>query len=79
MMNRIRRTLIFSACIMPAIIPVLCARPVLRLLTPFLIDGSNDFLVDVINFAAPLVLPRHLVLTFSGDPKGSVFTLCAER
>ncbi len=57
MMHHTRKLLIFSMCIMPAIIPTSCARPVLRLLTPFLIDGSNDFMVELINFAAPLVLP----------------------
>lgn len=57
MMRRLRRLMILSVGVLPAIIPASCARPILRELTPFLVDGSNDFLVGLINFAAPLVLP----------------------
>lgn len=56
-MARLRRLAILSIGVLPAIIPSACARPLLRELTPFLIDGSNDFMVGLINLAAPLVLP----------------------
>ena len=56
-MRRFRRTLILSVGVLPAIIPTSCARPVLRELTPFLIDGGNGFMRELIFLAAPLVLP----------------------
>ena len=56
-MRRFRRILILSAGVLPAIIPTSCARPVLGELTPFLIDGGNQFMRDLIFLAAPLVLP----------------------
>ncbi len=57
MKRQIRRLMVLSVGVLPAIIPSSCAEPILRELTPFLIDGSNDFMVELINFAAPLVLP----------------------
>lgn len=57
MTRPLRRLMFFSVAILPAIIPTSCARPLLQALTPFLIDGDNAFLVDVINLAAPFVLP----------------------
>lgn len=56
-MRRFRRILILSVGVLPAIIPTSCARPLLRQLTPFLIDGGNEFMHDLIFLAAPLVLP----------------------
>lgn len=56
-MHRFRRILVLGVGVLPAIIPTSCARPILRELTPFLIDGSNGFMRDLIFLAAPLVLP----------------------
>lgn len=42
---------------MMGILPVACERDVLQLLTPFLFDGSNAMMVDIIFAAAPFVLP----------------------
>lgn len=56
-MRYFRKILILGVGVMPAIIPTSCARPLLRELTPFLIDGGNQFMRDLIFLAAPLVLP----------------------
>ncbi len=57
MTRRIRNVLMTVAFTLPAILPFSCTRPLLEELTPFLIDGSNSFMVDFIFGAAPLVLP----------------------
>ena len=42
--------------VLPAVLPFSCSRPLLEMLTPFLIDGSNGFMTDLIFAASPLVL-----------------------
>jgi len=56
-MRKLRLLAILTTGMLPAIIPTSCARPILRELTPFLIDGSNQFMRDLIFLAAPFVLP----------------------
>lgn len=41
----------------PAILPFSCTQPILRFATPFLLDGSNGFLVTVLKAVAPFLLP----------------------
>ena len=56
-MRKMRLFAILCTGMLPAIIPTTCARPILRELTPFLIDGSSQLMRDIIFLAAPLVLP----------------------
>jgi hypothetical protein len=57
MKSRVYKALIVGSFVLPSILPASCSRGLLRELTPFLIDGSNSFLVDFIFGAAPFVLP----------------------
>ena len=57
MKRQIRRLLLVAVAVLPGILPVACERSVLQTLTPFLIDGGNRLLIDVIFAAAPFVLP----------------------
>ncbi|MCP4594695.1 MAG: hypothetical protein GY842_28515 [bacterium] len=43
--------------VMLSILPGTCSQGLLKELTPFVIDGSNDFMRDFIFSAAPFVLP----------------------
>jgi len=56
MKQRAFKMMAMIAFALPAILPTSCNQAVLKQLTPFLIDGSNNFLVDVIFSAAPFVL-----------------------
>jgi len=56
MTRRIRKLVIWAAFTLPAIVPFSCSSPLLKELTPFVIDGSNSFMHDVIFSAAPLLL-----------------------
>ncbi len=57
MERHLRRLLLVGVTLLPGILPVSCERDVLQTLTPFLIDGGNRLLIDVIFAAAPFVLP----------------------
>jgi len=57
MRQHILKWTILTPAVLPGILPVSCARPILRELTPFLINGSNRFAVELISAAAPFVLP----------------------
>ncbi len=56
MARRILRTLVLCTFVLPAVLPFSCARPLLEILTPFVIDGSSGFMTDPIFSASPLVL-----------------------
>lgn len=43
--------------VLVGIIPFQCASPILKALTPYLTDGSNGLLTDIIKAIAPLALP----------------------
>lgn len=51
------RLLASTLVTLPAMLPMNCSKPLLEGLTPFLIDGSNRYMHDLIFFAAPFVLP----------------------
>ena len=53
---RMFKMMAMVALAVPAILPTSCNQALLKELTPFLIDGGNSFLVDVIFTAAPFVL-----------------------
>ncbi|MCC7291672.1 MAG: hypothetical protein IT449_06395 [Phycisphaerales bacterium] len=55
--HRMWRLGLWTVTVLPAILPVSCAQPLLQQLTPFLIDGSNSALRDLLFLAAPFVLP----------------------
>ncbi len=49
--------LTLSGGVLMAIIPFGCGQPILRFVTPFLLDDTTNFLDRVIWTVAPLVLP----------------------
>ncbi len=49
--------LLAPAAILTQIIPFACGQPILRLVTPILLDDTRNFLDGVVRAVAPLVLP----------------------
>ena len=57
MRKRIWTVLRVAPVVVFSILPTSCSQELLRQLTPFVIDGSNGLMHDVIFAAAPFVLP----------------------
>ncbi len=57
MKKRIFRALAVASFALPAIVPFECVKPLVNTLTPYLIDGSNGFIHDLVFAVAPAVLP----------------------
>lgn len=57
MKNRIRLGLRVLPFVLLSVLPLSCSQALLNDLTPFVIDGSNGFMHDLIFAAAPFVLP----------------------
>ncbi|NOT01863.1 MAG: hypothetical protein HOP29_14710 [Phycisphaerales bacterium] len=57
MKRQLRQVAFWLVAFAPAILPVSCERNILGALVPFLLDGSNGFMRDLIFAAAPFVLP----------------------
>jgi hypothetical protein len=57
MKKRIRLGLRLLPFVLLSVLPVSCSQSLLNELTPFVIDGSNGFMHDLIFAAAPFVLP----------------------
>lgn len=53
----LRKWALLTTSLVLGILPVTCERDVLQILTPFLLDGSNGTMADIILAAAPFVLP----------------------
>lgn len=56
-MIKLHRSLMWGSVIVFGIIPFGCSQPLLRTVTPFLLDGNRNIIDNVIGFLAPLLLP----------------------
>ncbi len=57
MTKRMIKPFLLTSVFLPSILPSGCSRQLLTELTPILIDGSNNFLVETLFLVAPFVLP----------------------
>jgi len=57
MKMRIYKALVVATFALPALVPTGCSEYLLPRLTPFLLDGSNAFIVESIWGVVPYLLP----------------------
>jgi hypothetical protein len=57
MKKRLYKTLVVATFALPAIVPMGCSEWVLPGVTPFLLDGSNAFIINSVWGIIPYLLP----------------------